>query len=157
MFIGTTYICTTYILLFGLTVFLGTVFFVIIKNTVWSRFCRWCGLLELKFYNWHNVRYYVRVFEKTPKLTEAIYEVKNNKELHIKYSKGELVYTAKTKKKSGKYYLMLEEKKSKEAVCLDLDSASNLNVSGGQIMLIYTNIRVYVNKTVIMDFLMGSN
>jgi len=153
MFIGTTYICTTYILWFGLTLFLGTVFFIIIKNTVWSRFCRWCGLIELKFYNWRNVRHYVMVFEKTPELTEAIYGIKNNEELHIKYSKGELVYTVKAKNKRGEYYLMLKEKKSKKAMRLDFDSSCDLNVTGGQIMLIYTNIRVYVNKTIFVDFI----
>ena len=121
------------------------VFLFFVKYKPLFRIRNWWTIYKLQPSGKFDYKHYVRVIEKTPKLTEGIYEIKN-RELHIPFSQGEVVYTAKTGNKSGKYYVMLEEKNSKEAIHLNLNSAYDLNVRGEQILLIYTNIRVYVSK-----------
>lgn len=144
MLIGTTYLCTTYILWFGLTVFFGTVFFVIIENTVW--WPRFCTVQKLKFYNWcaekalrpslqECKKHYVRVIEKTPKPTEDIYEIKNGKLPKPIPYKGKKYDTAKIPQKGDS--VMLVSGKDKKTLRKDGTPDNGL---------IYVCIKVYVKK-----------
>ena len=173
MLIGITYLCTTYILWFGLTVFFGTVFFVIMKNTVWPRFCRWCKAKKQERRNRRAVKslqpnlhecikHYVRVIKKTPKPTEDIYEIKNNGEQlkpPIPYEGKEYDYTRIEQKEDGKFSLTLITGKKKNCFrklvdwCLrkkDADTPLTLqqdeSKDDGSIQLIYVYIKVYVKK-----------
>ena len=140
MFIGTTYICTTYILWFGLTVFFGTVFIVIIESTVW--WSRFCTVQKLKFYNWRAEKalrpslqeckkHYVRVIEPT----EDIYEIKNGKLPKSIPYKGKKYDTAKIPQKGDS--IMLVSGKDKKTLRKDGTPDNGL---------IYVCIKVYVKK-----------
>lgn len=119
-------------------------FVFIAENKLWFNIRNWWINRKLQPHLKKLTKHYVRIIKKTPKPTEFIYEVEENG-LQVN-SNGKCLFTVKIGKyKKNKFYLKCEEEGGKEPINLDPNSAYELKDNA--MIIIYTNIKVYVNKT----------
>ena len=111
------------------------------KNKLLSRIRNWWTVYKLQPSGKFEYKHYVRVIKRTHQPTEFIYEI-GKKKMKDPNDVEKLLSTAKIGK--DKLHITLKREGSEEQVCLDFNSAYDLDVNGEQILLIYTRIKVYV-------------